>query len=120
MSLSLPCKRYKSMIIFIAVGLGINKWLMLHNLLAFPRAVRIQSWLMQFVLAEQRRLCRAHMKVLEESFASGELESDPANLEYFEDLRSLEAEGRYEAVLIQLYQLDTLLNEDAHEDVRDL
>lgn len=111
MSLSLPCKRYKFMIILIAVGLAINKWLMLHNLLALGQAVKVQSWLMQFVLAEQRLLCRAHMKVLEESFASGELESDPANLEYFEDLRSLEAEGRYEAVLIQLYQLDELISE---------
>lgn len=51
MSLSLPCKRYKFMIILIAVGLAINKWLMLHNLLAFGRAVKIQSWLMRFVLA---------------------------------------------------------------------
>ena len=108
------------MIILIAVGLAINKWLMLHNLLALGRAVKVQSWLIQFVLAEQRLLCRAHMKVLEESFASGELESDPANLKYFEDLRSLEAEGRYEAVLIQLYQLDKLMDEHAQYDPRNL
>jgi hypothetical protein len=106
------------MIILIAVGLAINKWLMLHNLLALGQTVKIQSWLMQFVLAEQRLLCQAHMKVLEESFASGELESDPANLEYFEDLRSLEAEGRYETVLIQLYQLDKLMDEHAQYDTR--
>jgi hypothetical protein len=105
------------MIILIAVGLAINKWLMLHKLLALGRAVKVQTWLMQFVLAEQQLLCRAHMKVLEESFASGELESDPANLEYFEDLRSLEAEGRYEVVLIQLYQLDKLMDEHAQYDI---
>lgn len=104
--LFLPCKRYRWMIVFISQGLAINKWLMLHNWLAFDRAVKVQSWLMEFVLAEQRRLCQAHMRVLEDCFASGELDSDPETLEYFEDLRSLEAEGRYETVLMQIYQLD--------------
>lgn len=105
-SLALPCKRYKWMIMIIAKGLGFNKWLMLYQWIPLKQAVRIQSLLMQWVTAEQERLCEAHMQVLAECFASGELESTLENLDYFENLQALQREGRYETVLIQIYQLD--------------
>ena len=43
---------------------------------------------------------------IEADFASGQIPSLPEYLSYFYDLKSLEAEGRCESVLFQLYQLD--------------
>lgn len=106
MSLALPCKRYKWMVLLIAKGLELNKWLMLNQWITLRRAVKIQSLLMQWVLLEQKRLCEAHMQVLSNCFATGELESTLENLDYFEDLQVLQREGRYETVLVQIYQLD--------------
>jgi hypothetical protein len=94
------------MIMMIAKGLGLNKWLMLHQWISLRHAVTLQSLLMQWVAAEQKHLCKAHMQVLVECFATGELESTPEILDYFEDLRVLQHEGRYETVLSQIYQLD--------------
>lgn len=105
-SLALPCKRYKWMLLTIAKGLGLNKWLMLRQWISLRHAIRIQSLLMRWVVAEQKRLCEAHMQVVMKCLASGELESTPEILDYFEDLRALQREGRYEAVLFQIYQLD--------------
>ncbi len=45
-------------------------------------------------------------KVLEESFANGSVPSDDDCLEYFQDLKALEAEGRYDCVLNQLVPKD--------------
>jgi hypothetical protein len=105
-SLAIPCKRYKWMVLLLAQGLGINKQLMLHGWITFNRAVQVQSWLMGLIIAEQKRLCEAHMQVLIECFETGTLDATPANLDYFQDLQALQSEGRYEAVLIQIYQLD--------------
>lgn len=79
---------------------------MQHEWLAFDQAVQIQTWLINRIHAEQKYSCRVHLKVLEVCFASGDIPSTPSCLEYFQDLRSLYVEGRYEAMLIQLYQLD--------------
>lgn len=55
-----------------------------------------------------------HSSVQQESFLlpclwfAEHSRSVPGTLEYFDALRSLEAEGRYETVLIQLHQLDKL------------
>lgn len=87
-------------------GIAINRWLMEHEWLAFDRAVQIQTWLIVRIHYEQKYSCRVHLKVLESCFASGDIPSLPSTLEYFQDLRSLYAEGRYETMLIQLYQLD--------------
>lgn len=46
------------------------------------------------------------MQVITNCFATGELESNLENLDYFHDLQALQREGRYEAVLFQIYQLD--------------
>lgn len=105
-SLAIPCKRYKWVVLLLARGLGINKWLMLHGWLPFERAVKAQSWLMGLILIEQKRLCDAHMQILTECFATGELDSTFENLDYFQNLQALHSEGRYETVLIQIYQLD--------------
>jgi hypothetical protein len=52
--------------------------------------------------------------VIEAGIASGEFALTLSDLEYFEDLRSLYNEGRYEIVLIQIYQFDrkSVLNDD--------
>jgi hypothetical protein len=105
-SLAGPCKRYKQVTLLLAQGLGLNKWMMLHGWISFGLAVKIQSYLMAWVIDEQKHLCEAHMQVLGECFATGELASTPENLDYFQDLQTLQNEGRYETVLIQIYQLD--------------
>jgi hypothetical protein len=61
---------------------------------------------MNLILIEQNRLCDAHMQILTECFATGKLDSTFENLDYFQDLQALHSEGRYESVLIQIYQLD--------------
>jgi hypothetical protein len=93
-------------------GLAVNRWLMEHEWLAFDRAVQIQTWLIARIHAEQKYSCRVHLKVLESCFAAGEIPSIPSTLEYFEELRSLYEEGRYETMLIQLYQLDRVSEEE--------
>ncbi|MGI0484880.1 hypothetical protein ACN4EK_05530 [Pantanalinema rosaneae CENA516] len=65
---------------------------------------------MNWITAEQKRLCEAHMQVLTKCLEIGELDSTPENLEYFQDLQALQDEGRYETVLIQIYQLDKKTN----------
>lgn len=97
-------------------GIAINRWLMEHEWLAFDRAVQIQSWLIDRIHAEQKHSCRVHLWVLETCFASGDIPSLPSTLAYFQGLRSLYAEGRYETMLIQLYQLDRLDHVDDIED----
>jgi len=87
-------------------GIAINRWLMEHEWLAFDRAVQVQSWLIGRIHDEQKYSCQVHLRVLEACFAAGDIPSLPSTLEYFQDLRSLYDEGRYEAMLIQLYQLD--------------
>ena len=97
-------------------GLATNRWLMEHNWLAFDRAVQIQTWLIERIHTEQKHSCQVHLKVLAGCFASGDLPSNPPNLEYFRDLRSLYEEGRYDTMLIQLYQLDRSNDLDEDED----
>ncbi|MBD2090619.1 hypothetical protein H6F67_12215 [Microcoleus sp. FACHB-1515] len=97
-------------------GILINRWLLEHEWLAFDRAVQIQSWLIAQIHAEQKYSCRVHLKVLESCFASGDIPSLPNMLEYFQELRCLYDEGRYETMLIQLYQLD---RSDHLDDVED-
>lgn len=77
-----------------------------HEWLVFDRAVQIQSWLIARIHAEQKHSCHIHLRVLETCFALGDIPSLPSTLAYFQELKSLYAEGRYETMLIQLYQLD--------------
>lgn len=104
--LFLPCKRCAWICQLLGYGLAANRLLMQRNLLRFNQAVKVQTWLIKQIHAEQGRLCRIHIRVLEDCFDSGEIPSTPDMLEYFHNLLSLEAEGRYESFLIQLYQLD--------------
>lgn len=67
---------------------------------------------MQFWALEQRRLCHVTFRVLERSFAEGEISLDEATAEYFKDLKALEAEGRYNVVLHELYVPRDKLQED--------
>lgn len=91
---------------FWGCGIAVNRWLMEHDWLAFDRAVQIQTWLIARIHAEQKHSRHVHLQVLETCFASGDIPSLPSTLEYFQELKSLYAEGRYETMLIQLYQLD--------------
>lgn len=102
-SLRLPCKRYFYVSMFLAQLLGWNKFLLFRQILPYKHALRIQSWLLEIWALEQKRLCCVTFKVLERSFAEGEISLDEDTLEYFSDLRALEAEGRYNVVLHQLY-----------------
>ncbi|GAB4367729.1 MAG: hypothetical protein Kow00121_06280 [Elainellaceae cyanobacterium] len=52
---------------------------------------------------EQKQLCAVTFQVLEQCFRSGEIDLDDDALEYFKDLKAMEAEGRYNEVLHQLY-----------------
>lgn len=52
---------------------------------------------------EQKQLCAVTFRVLERCFKSGEIDLDEDVLEYFKDLKAMEAEGRYNEVLHQLY-----------------
>jgi hypothetical protein len=88
-------------------GLVVNKWLMEHNWLNVDWAVKLQSWLINRVSHEHKLACQAHMRVLETCFLTGELAASADNLNYFYDLRSLYIEGRYDILLVQLYQLDS-------------
>lgn len=101
--LRLPCKRYLYISLFLAQLLGLNKFLLYRRLMPYQYALKIQSGLLQVWVWEQKRLCKITFRVLEESFATGEIPSDEDCLEYFRDLKALEAEGRYEVVLHQLY-----------------
>ncbi|MGG6285007.1 hypothetical protein ACQ4M3_25775, partial [Leptolyngbya sp. AN03gr2] len=71
-----------------------------------------QSRLIDFVAYEHKLACEAHLQVLESSFLIGEIAATPEALEYFYDLRSLYHEGRYDTLLIQLYQLDRKTNSE--------
>lgn len=51
----------------------------------------------------QKQLCAVTFQVLEQCFRSGEIDLDEDVLEYFKDLKAMEAEGRYNEVLHQLY-----------------
>ncbi len=88
---------------FLAQLLGWNKFLLFRQILPYKHALKVQSWLLQIWALEQKRLCRVTFDVLERSFAEGEICLDEDTLEYFKDLRALEAEGRYEVVLYLLY-----------------
>ncbi|AFY67261.1 hypothetical protein [Geitlerinema sp. PCC 7407] len=102
-SLLLPCKRYLVSSLFLARLLGINKFLLFQGILPYGKALKIQSCLLNLWMLEQKRLCATTFRVLEESFADGSVPSDANCLEYFQDLKTLEAEGRYDCVLNQLY-----------------
>jgi hypothetical protein len=88
---------------FLGKLLGWNKFLLFQQILPYKYALKVQSWLLQLWALEQKRLCQVTFKVLERSFAAEEISWDEETLEYFKDLKSLEAEGRYEVVLHLLY-----------------
>lgn len=117
--LTLPNHRCRSMCWFWGRGLAINRWLLEHDWFSFERAVKIQSWLIDRVNGEHKLACRAHMQVLETAFLTGELAATSSNLDYFYDLRALYHEGRYETLLIQIYQLDLTNVTDADGDDND-
>ena len=101
--LFIPCRRYLVSSLFLSLLLGINKLLLFRGILPYSKALKIQSWLWGLWVLEQKRLCAVTFRVLEESFADGSVPLDEDCLEYFRDLKALEAEGRYEIVLNQLY-----------------
>lgn len=101
--LQLPCKRYFVTSILIAFLLGANKALLLKGFLSYGRALKVQSWLYHLWQTEQRRLCTITFRVLEQCFRDGEISLDEDTLNYFRDLKALEAEGRYDLILEQLY-----------------
>ncbi|WP_348256409.1 hypothetical protein [Leptolyngbya sp. PL-A3] len=88
---------------FLAQLLGWNKFLLFRQILPYKYALKVQSWLLQVWALEQKQLCRVTFRVLERSFAEGEIPLDEDTLQYFKDLKSLEAEGRYNIVLHLLY-----------------
>ena len=102
-SLRLPCKRYFYVSMFLAQLLGWNKFLLFQKILPYRYALKVQSWLLQFWASEQKRLCCVTFRVLERSFAKGEILLDPGTVEYFKDLKALKSEGRYDVILHQLY-----------------
>lgn len=111
-SLRFPCKRYFYISMFLAQLLGWNKFLLFRQILPYRHALKVQSWLLQIWTLEQKRLCHVTFEVLERSFAEGEISSDEDTLEYFKDLKALEAEGRYNVVLHQLYVPRDKFHED--------
>jgi hypothetical protein len=102
-SLKLPCKRYFLISMLLAFWLGVNKFLLFKGVLSCRRALKIQSWLLHLWQMEQKQLCAVTFQVLEQCFRSGEIDLDEDVLEYFKDLKAMEAEGRYNEVLHQLY-----------------
>jgi hypothetical protein len=102
-SLKLPCKRYFLISMLLAFWLGVNKFLLFKGFLSYRRALKIQSWLLHLWQMAQKRLCAVTFQVLEHCFRSGEIDLDADVLEYFKDLKAMEAEGRYNEVLHQLY-----------------
>lgn len=111
-SLRLPCRRYFYISMLLARLLGWNKFLLFRQILPYKYALKVQSWLLQAWALEQKRLCHVTFRVLERSFTEGEIVLDEATAEYFKDLKALEAEGRYNLVLHQLY-----VPRDKQEDV---
>lgn len=102
-SLKLPCKRYLLVSLLLAFWLGVNKFLLFKGFLSYRQALKIQSWLLHLWQMEQKQLCAVTFQVLEQCFRSGEIDLDDDALEYFKDLKAMEAEGRYNEVLHQLY-----------------
>ena len=100
------CRKTAWICQFWGHGLALNRWLIQHQWLSQDQAVQIQTWLIACIHAEQKHSCQVHLNVLKECFATGEIPSTPSNLGYFQELQSLYSEGRYETMLIQLYQLD--------------
>jgi hypothetical protein len=98
---------------FLARLLGWNKFLLFRQVLSYEYALKVQSWLLQVWALEQKRLCRVTFMVLERSFAEGEITLDEDMVEYFKDLKALEAEGRYNVVLHELYIPRDKSQEDA-------
>ncbi|MEP1079413.1 hypothetical protein NDI52_28800 [Leptolyngbya sp. PL-A3] len=76
---------------------------MFRQILPYKYALKVQSWLLQAWALEQKRLCHVTFQVLERSFTEGEIFLDEATAEYLKDLKALEAEGRYNVVLHELY-----------------
>lgn len=99
---------------FWAIELATNRGLGERQWIPFDQAVQIQTWLIRRIHAEQKLTCQVHVRVIEAGIALGEFASTPGDLEYFDDLRSLYDEGKDEALLIQIYQLDrkSVLNDD--------
>lgn len=91
------------MSMFLAQLLGWNKLLLFRQILPYKYALKVQSWLLQVWVLEQKRLCNVTFRVLERSFAEGEIPLDDDTLEYYKDLKALESEGRYDVVLNLLY-----------------
>ncbi|MBN8560112.1 MAG: hypothetical protein J0L70_06285 [Leptolyngbya sp. UWPOB_LEPTO1] len=105
--LTLPNQRCQWMCRFWGRGLALNRWCLEQSWFSFDLALKIQSRLLDLVAHEHKLACEAHLQVLETSFLIGELAATPEALEYFYDLRSLYHEGRFDTLLIQLYQLES-------------
>jgi len=99
----LPCKCYFAVSMFLAFLLGVNKFLLFKGILSYKQALKVQSWLYHLWQAEQKWLCNITFRVIQKSFRNGEIPLDEETLEYYRDLKALEAEGRYEIILNQLY-----------------
>lgn len=88
---------------FLAFLLGVSKFLLFKGIFSYKRALKVQSWLYHLWQAEQKWLCNVTFRVIQKSFRDGEIPLDEEMLEYYKDLKALEAEGRYDIVLHQLY-----------------
>lgn len=97
---------------FLAFLLGVNKFLLFKGILSYKRALKVQSWLYHLWQVEQKWLCNITFRVIQKSFRNGEIPLDEESLEYYRDLKALEAEGRYEIVLNQLY----VSRNESHEE----
>jgi hypothetical protein len=83
--------------------LWLNKKIYALKVTSLQQAVQIEQWFLQEWEREKKRLCRASMRALEQSFAEGSLLAEPDVVSLFLDLRALEDEGHYNQVLNELY-----------------
>ncbi|MGI0488525.1 hypothetical protein ACN4EK_24205 [Pantanalinema rosaneae CENA516] len=96
-------KRYIAVTTTLSWILWLNKKIYALKVISLQQAIRIEQWFLQGWEREKKRLCRASLKALEQSFAEGRLLAEPDVVSLFLDLRALEDEGYYNQVLNELY-----------------
>lgn len=101
--MALSSKRYIAITATVSWILWLNKKIYALKVTSLQQAVQIEQWFLQEWEREKKRLCRASMRALEQSFAEGSLLAEPDVVSLFLDLRALEDEGHYNQVLNELY-----------------
>jgi hypothetical protein len=99
----LSSKRYIAVTTTLSWILWLNKKIYALELASLQQAVQVEQWFLQGWEREKKRLCRASMRALEQSFAEGSLLAEPDVVGFFLDLQALEDEGHYNQVLNELY-----------------